>query len=412
MSRRDYVRPYRKWAEIMTLDSRDLELLDEAQHTAVDGVAGGTYAPTTPIVFGGAGLKLAAGSLVGTPVVGRRGAVAWNAHPAFQTPKTRTVLMPLLHAQHADVGFHALRPSVPDYPSVPAHGNFEDRFGSDGYGVRCMFKTNAAERMDIVAPIPPAYLHDGAKLSKVRLRWRAANTAIPQTMPAFQVLRGSDFTQWDEALNTYESGVVVSLDTEVVVYPVNNVGARLKAVVSGTTDGVGIPVVPSTVGATFVDGTVTWEVLHVFGMMPLVSPFYWLSDMRNTWLGGSHRVGDYMRLGAEYFRCTVAGSSSTQPTTWPTTTGDSLAVGTSTWVCAGKVGCKYATGVSEYQNVTSSAFPEPQWIELDTAFGNVIDASDTYSIRIMDAWGANAAPGNIYYSVELTFTDILDLRFA
>ena len=400
----------------MTLDSRDLELLDEAQYAAVERVTGGTYAPTTPIIFGGTsgggGLKLAAGTLTGAPVVGRRGTLAWDAHPAFQTPKTRTVLMPLLHAQHAEIGFHALRPSVPDYPSVPAHGNFEDRFGSDGYGVRCMFKTNTAKRMDIVATIPPAYLHDGAKLSRVRVRWRATNTAIPAMMPSFEMLRGSDFAQWDEALLTYESDVVVTLDSEVIVYPANGVGARLKAVVSGTTNAVGLPAVPSTVGATFVDGTVTWEVLHVFGMMPLVSPFYWLLDMRNTWLGGSHRVGDYMRLGAEYFRCTVAGSSSTRPTTWPTTQGAALSVGTSTWVCAGKVGCKYATSVSEYRNVTSSTYPEPQWIELDTAFGNIIDASDTYSIRIMDASGENAAAGNIYYSVELTFTDITDLRFA
>src|SRR5690606_9228460 len=51
------IRPSGQWIFETTVDPEEWEQFDENQSLAVDS-RGGTYAPTNPIVFGGAGLRL------------------------------------------------------------------------------------------------------------------------------------------------------------------------------------------------------------------------------------------------------------------------------------------------------------------------------------------------------------------
>ncbi|WP_394849719.1 hypothetical protein LZC95_19980 [Pendulispora brunnea] len=167
--RHDHVRPYGRWPDSFVPTARDLREFDARASRSIDPARGGAYAPTTPLVVGGAGglLLPSAGSALRDVETRAGGRIELDSgYPRFATPRTRTVLWPL-GAQR----FSNFRPLVPAIASD----------GALGYLVRTY---------EVFVPIPKRYMHDGATLKEARFRFRTTkpHPMLPTKGPVFIIM--------------------------------------------------------------------------------------------------------------------------------------------------------------------------------------------------------------------------------
>jgi hypothetical protein len=80
VSHNSFVRPAGVWGSNLPVTHIEFAKFDLAQFQSVNGDAGGTFAPTSPIVIGGAGTQLA---MIGTSTVGSGGSLTINAGSSF-----------------------------------------------------------------------------------------------------------------------------------------------------------------------------------------------------------------------------------------------------------------------------------------------------------------------------------------
>lgn len=242
-----------------------LEALDQYASESLDGVAGGAYAPSSPIAIGGAGLDLrgASSKIRGDVSTGRNAVgitLAAGTRPTFNgTARTRSFTVPIRLLSEFD--------------------NFSLRTAEqifDPYGVRSL-RTDGGSWYCALSPLR---LHHGATLVSARLRWRSGRMPSALTaaalMPMARIIRikrsGLQPTDYDP-VNVAEVWKVPAR-ANATAYALGDVvhstgggnwdgsnGRTYRCVVAGSTAAVQ-PAMSTTVGANQVDGSVTWRVEH------------------------------------------------------------------------------------------------------------------------------------------------------
>lgn len=243
-----------------------LEALDQLASESLDGVNGGTCAPTTPIRIGGAGLDLRGSSRLRGPIATGRDAVGItlsnHAYPAFVTPRTRTIMISLVPLFDTDTDTDAIRA-------------FEHQF-EPIYGI----KATGTSQFSIGFGIPTLRLHDGATIVSATLCWRSgavvASLAGPTDaaeLPQARLIRAKK-----EGLETADYTPTNIAELWKVPARVNSTAYAIDDIVHSTGGGnwegsngytyrcvqAGVtaaaqPVMSTTIGGDTTDGTVIWR---------------------------------------------------------------------------------------------------------------------------------------------------------
>ena len=248
----DHLLPGGLWPATAVPTPGRLRKLDERTFQALNGAAGGTWEPETPIFIGGEGVSLV-GNLGSSTLTGEvrtgRGAVGLvcgnNDYPTFESARSRTVVLPLRP-------YSPLNSSL-GYYSIVTGSRSGVRMGSD-----------SGAYYDMVWR--PTRMHVGATISRIRLRLIVGEqpATLPATFPSFSVARikRADLAAYVTnerviyaqpvrvALGTYAVGDVVKADGNAAI---------LYCTVAGTASPIGIAP-PGAVGTTVTEGTVTWRI--------------------------------------------------------------------------------------------------------------------------------------------------------
>ena len=319
-----------------------LRKLDQQLSEAGNGIDGGTWAPKTRVILGGAPSSMS-GTITGGIRTGRGSpgglVLNDNDYPTFATPRTRTIFVPPFSMADVD-----------EY--LPLEGGDPETTGHiSAVGL-------------IVYPglftawsIPARYLHNGATLAQARLKWRGGqrlDVAVGLT-PGFNIIR-------------------VHRDGTMTYSPSNDVDLYT------------VPVWTS--GATYAVGDV----------------------IRPTNGGGPGGTNQYK------YRCVVAGTVPAGQPAWSTTTGANQVVGGATFRV--ERGPSDTAAAIKSQLVT---LPHPlannggdlydsgrvQTITLTPTQNDVID-TQLYSYLAVLQMGTGVR--DVYFGLELDFTNIVDLR--
>jgi hypothetical protein len=333
MSHHDYVRPSGQWPPETVLTPGDLRRFDVAQFQALNGDAGGTWAPFTPITIGGLGLALQGGSSVGHKILG--GVQTYSGgriylgttYPVFETDVTREISYPIV---------------VPGFASMNPVGS--------------VFATVASQYMTL--SIPPRQVHNGATLSSVSVAIQvgAKHVAIPQFMPSALLVR-DDWYPWNASRYPAGAGPTAVVGGEVI-FPSNvsttGWGLVYVATTTGTTSGTE-PTWSShaTINSSVTDGSVTWTAT---GYSPATAPA-WAPSTAYT--ANHNAYQPTAANGLLYVPTAISGSgtSGTTEPTWPMTVGatviDNPGGNQVTWTCVGSPRPAAWTASTAYAELTS-----------------------------------------------------------
>jgi hypothetical protein len=272
MSRFDFSHPGGIWAPEMVPGANDYQHFDQIQSKLVDGVNGGTYAPTKPIIIGGGGLSTtASGSRctggVRTQTGGRLVSVDY---PAFSPPtRDRTIQIPVVNMD--------LNVTAGNAGPVPV---FDD---VHGWGI-----TGGTGGAALI-PIPGRSVHIGARLASFGVTFRLTKkpASLPTSNPLALILASSDINGTaplssltaqvnpfpDGNLQHWSTGLVVTLGEYLWSSgTANNSGFYWKVTTAGnvgSTEPNPWPAGP--VGTVISAGTATLTCAGVIGAYPWVS---------------------------------------------------------------------------------------------------------------------------------------------
>jgi hypothetical protein len=165
VSHNAFARPQALWSGISVPTARDLSIWDAYQYKGLNGDAGGIYAPTTPIIIGGAGLVLSgAGNVIEAntqTLSGGRLQLGSNDYVQLNA-RTRTEVIGLVGA-------------LPDQSltGIGGDANWSNVLSASPLGISPIPTAN-----DFTVPIPSRYLHQGANLTLASLAVRALNPLV------------------------------------------------------------------------------------------------------------------------------------------------------------------------------------------------------------------------------------------
>lgn len=245
MAHFDFVRPDGNWWPASVPNSADFQRWDTKQDAAVNGDLGGTYAPSSPIVIGGAGLSMGTLSRctggVATATGGRLVlGTAVGDFPLLAPFRSRTITLP------ADERVMRVDPSS---------------IGS------------------MTVPVPSRYLHDGAPISGIGIRFvvPTPNFTIPgtYTVPTINLnvhtLVGAPGTATAPDQSTFvpwTASTAFTLGQYIIPSsPAKNNGWYTKVVTAGTSGGTE-PTWSSTFGTFITDGSATLRTTGRNGILP------------------------------------------------------------------------------------------------------------------------------------------------
>ena len=227
-----------------------LRRLDQAASESIDGDNGGSWAPASPLVIGGAGVSLTAnGSLSGVRT-GKRaanggGIVLTTAYVTISPARPRTTVVALRdYLRRHDDETEIARPYAESGPSI--------------VGVNASFTGFACR-------VPSTRIHHGYIPTKVTLRMRvgARPTTVPTSMPGFVVTRTASTGVWGSGANEYYQIATRTNTTAylvgALVLPSAQNGRQFRCSVAGTSGG-SQPGAFTTaaVGDTVTDGGASW----------------------------------------------------------------------------------------------------------------------------------------------------------
>lgn len=249
------------WPGIVVFSNADAQKLDEVSSEALAFGPGGVWAPSDmPIWIGGAGIRFRGSwSLQGgcRTVRGGRYMHGDSDYFTFSSSRSRSRRMSLLAAR--------ARVSDSDYNETGIATSLSPP------GVK-----TTASGMVMTWPIPAQYLHDGATLSGITIRFRVGTSRPTISSPfnplalAIARVHGNGTVDRLDAFSTVTGWLPTHafvLNTLVVPTSANYNGCYFKATaVSGNTGGAE-PAWPSVVGATVVDGGVTWTCQGGYGLI-------------------------------------------------------------------------------------------------------------------------------------------------
>ena len=300
MPHNNYVRPDGQWPPEIVLTPGDLRRLDVAQFQAVNGDAGGTWVPLTPITIGGASLVLTGGSSLGHVLSGGlltysggRVYLGASIYPSFASTQSRTI----------------------------------------DYGLGGAFTTAGVG--NLLFRIPPRSLHNGATLASANVTFVVAQKHVvtPAVLPQAIVVR-SDWTYWRPfewtASTPFPAGTLICAAGRTWGYAYVATGA-------GGTSGSVEPTWTSAahIGDTLpVDGSVTW---FACGFTGTANPW----QATHAYTATSSVVQPTLANGLVY-QCTAtsgSGTSSGTEPTWPLAVGatviDNPGGNQVVWTCRG-----------------------------------------------------------------------------
>ena len=190
----DFVRPSGRWHGVSVPTVRDARELDDRAAKSLNGWYGGSWAPKTPIVIGGAGvLTTAPGSRIEGGVltrVGGRVVCGADDVPVFSVARARTVVVPLFGPRVARASAWTWTPQA-----SPA-----------GWRV---VSAAASVAVTVRFALPLMELHSSATLSQARLVMRVGGrpVALPSVaLPRFRLQRISANHATVQALLSTGSG--------------------------------------------------------------------------------------------------------------------------------------------------------------------------------------------------------------
>jgi len=341
MSHGDYLRRPGTWPAGTVPETSDFEKLDIAQTRALNGDDGGTWNPTAPIALGGSGGALtSAGSLISGGITTKRGGrlvLGANDFPSLSPSRSRAVTWNLWEMQQAGFPPTWLDNAISFYR--------DDR----AFGINPGNGTN-----EFV--IPARFIHAGATLSSVALRFR-----IPQQPTVAQM----------------------SL-------------AHLSVLIFA-----------ATTGGAFINFPNATTII-----LPGIFAVPWAT-------GTTHALGSYIRPSSTkdnglYYKATsVSGTGTTGASepTWPTTIGaavfDNAGANQIIWTCFGSSGYGTAKQLSDPATLYASGSLQSLLIQLDAAVSNTVDpTANYYGIQFQ------IGPFVKLHSLQLTYTGITSLSFA
>lgn len=157
MAHNDHIIPYGLWTSKTVPTPSMMERMDLAASQSLNGYDGGTWAPETPIIVGGLGTTIKAGTLTGGVSTDAksvaRGIRLGNVWPRFSSTRTRTVVFPITGNcfKHSDIL------PIADLVTVPS---------PVGYTV-----SGGADKM--IVPLPSFRMVHGATISSITLGFSA-----------------------------------------------------------------------------------------------------------------------------------------------------------------------------------------------------------------------------------------------
>lgn len=290
----DFVRPGGQWPNELVPGSSDWQRFDVMQSKSVNGVLGGIWAPTSPIIVGGLGLQSNDATFTGGALTqtGGRVLIAAGAAdtPGLYPDRYRTITIPTLSTANVNSG------SGTSYSIVASD--------TLGWGVQ------PATVGQLFFEIPGRFMHIGARLARASMQFYLAQksaSGLP-TNAVFLTIDWSDFTGGSVdspfggflTTNNWSAGLPgVALDS--LINPsvqTTNRGYYFQATaVSGTaTTGGTEPVWPTVVGATVTDNPgpnqIVWTNVGQNGWYPFFGATpasYWnngtVQSVANDFLG-------------------------------------------------------------------------------------------------------------------------------
>jgi hypothetical protein len=226
-----------------------LERWDILQNESVNIAAGGTFSPAEPIVLGGAGLALnGTGGISGATRVVDSGQLVLPSGtlPAFDAPRTMTIVVPLTHAADYD-------PTSTELPTQRANQR------GTTWGLLESFINNSIWN---TIQIPQRFIRRGATLLFGRVRFRVAtppsaltSLEIPHVIVG-RISAGGTFAGLYQ-YPTWTATTAYAVGARVIRPAASSPTYRC---VSAGTSGASVVGWTTTVGATQTDGSVQWVV--------------------------------------------------------------------------------------------------------------------------------------------------------
>lgn len=355
MSHLDHVRPSGVYSGEMVMTAADWQRFDVAQSKTINGDAGGAWSPTQPIRIGGAGITFTTAPTefsggITTQTGGRveLANVSGNV-PTISAPQSRTILISCADLISPIATFSPTQSMLQDDYDVMSTSPLPVGLQS----------TNGSTLTGVpsVLYVPSRYLHQGGSLSNLKLHFRVTSKPTTNTLPSLgfgmlAVNASGSFQNFAPTFSNWQSGHGYS---------------------------VGQYVVPSATPTNYINGY--------------------------------------------YYKCTIPGTSDSNAaifngvTTIGQTVSDTDGV---QWTCMGLSGelSQFGLDAASYYNNG-----QPQTLEYD--YDNATSAllarnqvdHTTYGYALVvggigDASQLQAAVNIVLHSVELTFANIVDMRFA
>jgi hypothetical protein len=272
MAHFDFARPSGQYPPETVFTHVDAQRWDVAQSKAANGDLGGADAPTTPVILGGtAGVNLTtAGSTITGGVAtaqGGRLVLGVNDWPQLSPARSRSILMPVWDARVSGTGSGSGLEAT--YIEALTSPSALHPLTSSGYVYQ--------------VSVPPRYLHHGANLAALTLRFRVRAPALPSTRlilgfvginvaAAFQTLTPPATGVW----TMWTAATAYPVGTYLVPTNARYTGFYYKATAiagTGTTQATDTVAWPTTVGATVVDNAganqITWTCIGQSGQFPI-----------------------------------------------------------------------------------------------------------------------------------------------
>jgi hypothetical protein len=329
MPHQDFVRPNGLWPPEFVLTPGDLRRFDVAQFQALDGDAGGTWVPLTPITIGGQGLVLTGAGGLGHSISGGvltlsggRVYLGASMYPSFVAPVSRVINWLLLARLLSAQATNGTR--------------FATKFTIGGFN-------------SFILPVPSRQLHNGGKIASANVTYQIGHVhhVTPTVLPQVRFVR-SDWLPWRPLpwtpFTNYPAGTVIQPSSAYPNFPFAYASTGAGGVSGATEPNWNTAAAINTSPA--VDGTVTW-----------VATGY--STYPPTWQTGhvyafGTAVMPTHQNGLVYTVTGVAGthtSGGVEPI-WPLTPGDFVVDNTGpnqiTWTCQGTARAAIWQGLTTY----------------------------------------------------------------
>lgn len=244
MPHNDYLSLGNLWPLTAVPSPEVMRAMDQMASELVDGDHGGVWAPSSPIVIGGAGMTLSVSGTLNGVSTGPRaasggGIVLGSSYLTLASARARVTVIPLR-----------------DF--LARSDDNTTNYNESGAGI-----ANVAAGFS--CRVPSYRLHKGYTPTSVTLRMRVGTrpAAVPTAMPGFRITRVAAVSLWNPGSNEYYS---IPTRANLTPYALNDLvlpttpnGKQFRCTTAGTS-GAAQPagVTTGVVGATTADGSVVW----------------------------------------------------------------------------------------------------------------------------------------------------------